>query len=76
MRCYKNLCFYIGKAVEARIEAGLNEFRWSIHGIGDVAKTIVFNNEEAVEAVSRQASMSFDGASMANEMLQRPLFLQ
>ena len=50
MRCCKNHCFHIEKAVEARIEAGHNELRWSIDGIWDVAKTIVFYYAKAVEA--------------------------
>mgnify|MGYP003318318220 CR=1 FL=1 len=29
----KNYCFYNEEAVEARIEAGLNEPRWSLEGI-------------------------------------------
>ena len=50
MRCCNNHCFYIEKAVDARFEAGLNELRWSIDSIWDVAKTIVFYYAKAVEA--------------------------
>ena len=65
----KNHCFYHVKTVEARIEAGLNEPRWSLDGIWNVAKTIVFTLQKPSRPVPRRGSMSLDGTSMAYEML-------
>ena len=76
MKCYRNHNFYFEKAVDARIEASLNEPQWGLDGIWDVAKTVVFTMKKMSGPVSRRASMSFDGASMAYEILQKLLFLQ
>ena len=66
----QTIVLYFAKTVEARIEAALNEPRWNVDGIGDVAKTVDFTIQKPSKPVPRRASMSLNGTSMAYEMLQ------
>ena len=67
----QNHCFYNAELVEARIEAGLNEPRW--HMI--FCKNLCFALQKLLKPVPRRATMNPDGASVAYEMLQKPLLL-
>ena len=62
IQCCTNHCFYNGKGVEARVEAGLDEPRWSLDGICDVAKLTVEQGAEArIEAGLDEPRWSLDG---------------
>ena len=64
MRYVKEFCFYNEEPVEASID------------VCDVAGIHVVMVKSLSRPVSKRASMSLDGASMAYEMLQEPLFLK